>query len=180
MKKRWMKVATVVLGTGALLLLLFLGGGVLLPGTWRAQASLVIDAEAVAIFPYLATPSLWEEWTPPMGDGVELTGARSGEGAGRRWSDPVYGSGGFRIERSEELARVEYRVEVEGGAIVVVGVLELSRHADGTVVQWREDGEVGWNPLLRYAALGMGESQSQQLAESLARLCALVEGAGPS
>jgi hypothetical protein len=115
-----------------------------------------------------------------MGAGVELTGARSGEGAGRRWSDPVYGSGSFRIERSEEPARVEYRVEVEGGAIVVLGVLELSRQADGTVVQWREDGEVGWNPLLRYAALGMGESQSQQLAESLARLRTLVEGAGPS
>ena len=180
MKKRWMKVATVVLGTGALVLLLFLGGGILLPGTWRAQASLAIDAEASSVFPYLATPTLWEEWTPPMGDAMELTGPRSGEGAGRRWSDPVYGSGSFRIERSEEPARVEYRVEVEGGAIVVLGVLKLLRQDDATVVQWREEGDFGWNPLLRYAARGMGESQSQQLAESLARLRALVEGSDPS
>jgi hypothetical protein len=180
MKKRWMTVATVVLGTGSLLLLLFLGGGILLPGTWSAQASLEIDAEASSIFPYLSTPSFWEEWTPPLGEGVELIGPRSGEGAGRSWSDPVYGSGSFLIERSEEPARVEYRVEVEGGAIVILGVLELLRQDDGTRVRWREDGDFGWNPLLRYAARGMAESQSQQLAESLARLRALVEGSGPS
>ncbi len=175
-----MKAATVVLGTGALVLLLFLGGGILLPGTWRAQASLAIDAEAAVIFPYLDTPSLWEEWTPPLGDVVELTGPGAGEGAGRRWSDPVYGSGSFRIERSEVPTLVKYRVEVEEGAIVILGVLELSRQDGGTVVHWREGGDFGWNPLLRYAARGMGESQSEQLAGNLARLRVLVEGADPS
>jgi hypothetical protein len=37
-------------------------------------------------------------------------------------------------------------------------------------VTWREEGDLGWNPLMGYWALSMNRAQSQELAKGLDRL----------
>ena len=176
--KRWLKVGTAILGSAALVLVLFLGGGLLFPRSWLADATVVIAAPPDSVFRYLETPRLWAEWTPSPGGVVELLGREVGVGAGRGWDDPVYGSGSFMILEVQPGRCVVYRVDVEDGDIVIYGDLSLWPGEEATAVQWSEQGDFGWNPLLRYLTRRMGETQSEQLAASLERLKRLMEEGG--
>lgn len=169
-----MRIAARILGGLAVLLALFLLGGILLPGTWSAERSLTVEASPEAIFPWLDSPARWDRWTP--WDDMESTfeGPARGEGATRRWSDDVYGSGVFTIVASTVPRRVGYRVTVEDGSIRTEGELVLEPRDGRTRITWRESGDFGWNPLMGYVALGMDRRQGAQLEEGLRRLAALV------
>lgn len=170
------RIGAFAFGALALALAAVLTLGYLLPGTWTVERSLVIHAEPDAIFSHLDRASAWEAWTPGPETGYELFGPDQGEGSGRRWDDPGYGQGRFVIREAEPHRAVRYQVEVEDGAIVIQGSLELVPAEDGTTVRWREVGDFGWNPLLGFLAGRMEELQGSQLEASLETLKDLVEG----
>ncbi len=64
---------------------------------------------------------------------------------------------------------VRYEVEVEGGASVS-GELTIEALGGVSRVTWREEGDLGRNPLMGYVARNMSESQGEQLAEGLEKL----------
>jgi hypothetical protein len=117
----------------------------------------------------------WTLWTPAPGSGVEYFGPDRGEGSGHRWDDPGYGQGEFRITSLEGSGEVGYRVDVEGGAIRIVGTVRVAPEGAGTRVVWREEGDFGWNPLLGYLAGRMNELQGAQMDASLDALARLLE-----
>jgi hypothetical protein len=169
-----------IFGGIALVLLLFLAVGLFLPGRWSVEESLVIEAGADEIFPWLDTVSLWEEWTPWPEESGEADGPASGVGAARTWDDPVFGAGSFTIVESRPPRRIAYTVLVEGGAMQVDGEFTLAPSAaeherPGTLVTWSESGDFGWNPLLGYVALTMSRSQGEELRRGLDRLARAVE-----
>jgi hypothetical protein len=162
-----------ILGAGAVLLLLFLLVGYLLPGTWDASAAKIIRASPEALMPYLDSPEGWQEWTPWPENGVERTGPEHGEGARLSWDDPDIGVGSFTLGPTTP-SRVEYSVDVEEGAMLSNGVISLTPAGEGVGVEWHEHGDFGWNPLMGYWARFMGRAQSQELAKGLDRLEAAV------
>lgn len=168
------------MGTLAVLCLCALALGFLLPSTWEAEASSEVAAPPAALAPYLMAGSGWLAWTPGPESGVEPFGPETGEGSGYEWDDPAYGQGTFRITSVEPDREVRYRVEVEGGSIVIEGVVTLEAAPDavvpGTRIHWRESGDFGWNPLLSYLSGRMAELQGEQLSQSLRTLRRLVEG----
>jgi hypothetical protein len=159
-------------------LALFLAVGVVLPGEWSTERSMVIRAGPERVYPFISGPRGWEGWSlwPEAGMGYE--GPDSGPGAVRVWDDPDYGDGRFTILAAEPGVEVRYRVEVQGGSLRFEGTVRLEAVPDGTRVVWREEGDFGWNPLLGYAARQMSEAQGAQFEQSLERLRTLVE-AGP-
>jgi uncharacterized protein YndB with AHSA1/START domain len=161
-------------GLLALVMIGFMVVGILLPSGWETERSRVIAAPPEEIFPYLERAEAWGLWTPSPDEGVELFGPPTGPGSGRRWDDPRYGDGEFEIVQVEAARRVEYRVEVDGGAIRIEGWLELTPVPEGTRVTWREEGDFGWNPLLGYLAGQMEELQGAQLDDALRALAELV------
>ena len=167
---------TRILAAGALAFALLLGGGFVLPGTWQAERSASIAAEAERLLPYLDSPSGWREWTPWPEVGIESEGPERGAGARIAWNHPEVGQGAFHILDVQGTSRVVYRVDVEEGAMVTVGSLELVPGAAGTQVTWREEGDFGWNPLMGYWALAMGRVQGREMEKGLERLRQLVEG----
>ncbi len=169
------KLAGLILGAFALFFGSFMLIGLLLPGGWAAQADIQIDAPPEEVFPFVNSARLWGEWTPTPESGVELFGSDAGQGSGRRWSDPGYGTGEFVIDASRPPRELAYAVLVEDGAIRIRGTLELESVPGGTRVSWREEGEFGWNPLLGYLATQMSELQGAQLDASLVALKGLVE-----
>jgi uncharacterized protein YndB with AHSA1/START domain len=174
-----LRLVAVAFGVIGLVLLTLLAIGFLLPSEWEAERSAVIAAPPEAIFPHVESAEAWSRWTPSPDTGVELFGPQRGEGSGRRWDDPGYGKGEFVITRSDPPRAVRYEVEVEGGAIRVLGEIRLQEEADGTRIHWREEGDFGWNPLLGYLAGRMTELQGAQLEASLRSLRGLVmEGSG--
>lgn len=170
-----MRILARILGGFAVLLVLFLLGGIFLPGTWAVRRSTTIDAPPEVIYPRLDAPARWDEWTSWEDLESTFEGPARGEGASRRWGDDRYGSGTFTIVEATEPHRLRYRVVLEDGAMRTDGELVLEPGAGGTVVIWRESGDFGWNPLMGYVALTMDRRQGQQLEEGLRRLKALVE-----
>jgi hypothetical protein len=163
----------VILGGGGLLLTLFLVVGWLLPQSWEAEVSALIDAPASALHPLLDSPEGWQKWTPWPESGVARTGPTRGRGATLSWDDPELGKGSFAIVQANE-QRVDYAVRVDDGAMRTDGTLSLTPEAGGVRVQWREEGDLGWNPLMGYWALSLSRAQSEELAKGLERLDALV------
>jgi uncharacterized protein YndB with AHSA1/START domain len=170
-----LRIVGLVLGASGALLLTVLAIGFLLPSDWQAERDAWIEAPPEEIFPYLASAGAWPLWTPSPESGMESFGPESGAGSGRRWDDPGYGKGEFTILETDAPRQVSYRVEVEGGAIVIQGWLDLEPEGTGTRVHWREEGDFGWNPLLGYLAGRMSDLQGGQLEASLGFLRALVE-----
>ncbi len=159
-----------IVGAAAVLLVLFLVVGYLLPGRWSVERSHRIAAEPAEIFPYLNTVALWDAWTPWAEVEAEPVGPPAGVGAGREWNDPRYGQGSFRITGSDPDREVRYRVSVEEGSAVIRGRIRLDPEPQGTVVRWTEEGDFGGNPLLGWTALFVGDDQGRALEESLRRL----------
>ncbi len=172
---RPIKIAAIAAGTVGILLLGFLAIGFLLPSTWETERSVWIAAEPDEVYRFLDSAAEWQRWTPAPDSGTELYGPDRGVGSGRLWDDPGYGKGQFEITGSIDSERVEYRVEVEGGAIEIEGTMRLTPEEEGTRVHWREYGDFGRNPLLGYIAGRMEEMQGEQLEASLASLRRLVE-----
>jgi uncharacterized protein YndB with AHSA1/START domain len=169
-----------ILGSGAVVLALFLLVGYLLPGRWEADASVRVPAEAQAVFRFLDSPEGWRAWTPWPDSGLVRSGPDRGEGATLSWNDPNLGSGSFRIVRVTAPERVDYAVDVGEGAMRTEGTVALAPEDGGVRVTWHEEGDLGKSPLMGYWALRMGRAQGAELSKGLDRLSALaVGGAAP-
>jgi hypothetical protein len=175
-----LSIGPLVLGGGGALLVLFLLVGWLLPQDWEAEASALIPATAAAVYPLLDSPEGWRQWTPWPESGVERSGPTRGEGATLSWDDPDLGAGSFAIVGATEPARVDYAVRVDDGAMRTDGTLSLTPEAGGVRIDWREEGDLGWNPLMGYWALSLSRAQSEELAKGLDRLRTLVADARSS
>lgn len=170
------KILTVLSG----LLVLFLGVGLALPGTWTATRERVVPVPPDSVFPWLDVLERWQRWTPWPEVEITRSGPPGGEGATMSWDDPFAGDGRFTIVTSEPPRRLTYRVEVEGGSMVTLGTFELQPVPEGTRVRWTEEGDFGWNPLMGWAALRMDRVQGAELERALRRLeTVLTTGALP-
>jgi len=161
----------------ALLMGVFLLGGLLLDGSWSAEASWTVEAPPEAVYALLESPVRWDEWAPaPPGMTFTYEGPPGGQGAGRSWDEPEVGSGSFVITEAQLPQMVRYRVDVQGGNLVTLGMLQLDPDGRGTRVTWREDGDFGGNPLLSWAALAMKRRHGSALERRLQDLAAVAEG----
>lgn len=165
-----------IFGGIALLLLTFIGVGILLPGEWTVEADTVVDAAPDSVYEAVSRIRSWPEWMSWPESGAEFSGPASGAGATFSWDDPVYGAGTFTIEDADPDRLLEYRVSVEDGAVMIHGRMELRSTDGGTEIRWTEEGDAGWNPLVALAVLTQGDDQAVQLQATLDRLAAHVEG----
>jgi len=155
-------------GIGTVLVALLLIGFIL-PGTWSAEASIQIEAAPTEVFPFLNDLSRWDRWTNWGDIESELSDPPHSAGASRSWDDPNFGSGSVTITSSVAPTLVRYEVEVDGGASVT-GELRIEALEGGSRVIWREEGDLGRNPLMGYVARNMPKSQGVQLVEGLEKL----------
>ena len=169
-----------ILGGAAALLVLFLLAGYLLPAEWDARAEAHLAAPPSEVFASVATPEGWRSWTPWPDSGVVRTGPSLGPGARLSWDDRELGSGTFTIVEVDPPRLVRYTVVVGPGAMRTAGTLTLAPERGGTRVVWREEGDLGRNPLMGYWARSMRRAQSAELAKGLDRLRALLFGAVPA
>jgi carbon monoxide dehydrogenase subunit G len=169
---------TIVLGGGAVILLVLIGVGFLLPTDWEARAEGVIPAAPDVVLTFLDSPEGWQAWTP-WPDSTERTGPERGAGAAIAWNNRELGAGTFQVERATA-SEVVYVVRVEGAGNAVMetrGTVTLLAEGSGTRVRWREEGDLGRNPLMGYWALSMDRAQSAELGKSIDRLAEVVDEA---
>ena len=162
----------------ALVLLLFLGVGFALSGEWSTERTRTVEAPPARVYQEVGDLRRWEGWSSVAQVEGTLAGDPTRPGATLSWDDRNWGEGALEITGLEEDREVRYQVAVEGGSIRTRGVIRLAPSGAGTEITWEESGNMGWNPLLAYFALGMERMQGQELEKGLDRLEALVEGTG--
>ncbi len=178
--RRPFHIAAIALSIIGALLVGVLAIGLILPGEWRAETEAWIEAEPTEVYDHVTSADGWGRWTPMPESGIEALAPAQGHQGGWSWDDPAYGQGVFTILESDPPHRLDYRVEVEGGSLVTDGRMTLHAESGGTRIQWREEGDFGWNPLLGYVAAQMPDTQGEQMEQSLERLSSLVtEGRVP-
>ena len=126
---------------------------------------------------FLDSPEGWQAWTTWPDSGLVRVGPERGPGASIRWDDRELGSGAFTIGDVQPGESVTYAVEVAGAGNAVMrthGSFTVIAEGEGVLVRWREEGELGRNPLMGFWALSMERAQGAEMSKGLDRLGELV------
>ena len=143
----------------------------------RVERRITILAPPASIFPFLNDLRNWPLWTAWSGrDDIQVAygPTTSGAGAEQRWEN-CHMSGVMRILKSDADERIDYEVEINGGAHLVIGRIEL--HSDGacTRLVWKCAWDRAENPYWRYVDLFMRWMIRRDFGQGLANLKALIE-----
>lgn len=162
------------------LIVLFFVLGYALPSKFTVSRSAQMKAPPERIYPYVATPKQWPEWSnwnpklrPDMTFAYE--GPEMGPGAAMRMTGEREGAGVLTIVNGNPKTGVQYQVKTDSG-FVINGTIAFQPTADGTKVVWTDTGELS-NPGMRYFGLFMDKMLAPNFEQGLAALTKKVEAA---
>ena len=150
-----------------------------LPSHYHVQRALEIGAAPEKIYPLVATPRAWKDWSvwnrrdPNMK--IVYSGPESGTGAKWAWSSKTEGDGEMMLIGVEPNKSVAYSLYFPGFDSTASGQLTLDASAPrSTRVTWTNDGELGNNPFMRWMGLAMDKMVGDDFEAGLANLKALA------
>ncbi len=153
-----------------------------LPGTARVSRSITIDAPPDAIFPYVNSMQLTEQWSPWLARDPETRLAYSGPDAGvgnkLAWTSdhPQVGSGTQEIIESIEGQLVRTALDF-GSMGKATASFTLQPEGAETQVTWGFESDLGLNPMARWMGLMMDKWVGADYETGLANLKTVVENA---
>lgn len=167
----------------AILVVLVVVVGLVLPGTYRVERSTLIHAPPEVIHGFVADLERWREWTPWRPESTAGTqwmfgGSRGGVGAVRSWSGE-HGVGTLSLTRSDPRMGVAYDTSLEGGRYLMHGRISFTPSDAGTRVTWAEEGSVGANPFMHYLLPLIESRLGARFDEGLAQLQKRAEASPP-
>jgi hypothetical protein len=169
--KTFKKVLLVLAGLVAALLIV----GLLLPGSYRVERSVVIQAKPDAVFTKVNTLKHWPEWTawtvarfPDMK--LNFTGPEAGVGAVYSWTGKTSGSGTLKLTRSEPSKLIAYDLDFEHGKYLSKGEISFVAEGEMVAVKWSNAGDLGANPVNRWFGLLMDRMMGPDLQTGLENL----------
>ena len=173
-----MKFIKWVLATIAVLGLVFVAGGLLLPSTTHVERSVVIERSPDQVFATLDSFERFSAWSPWAEYDPKATytfeGPASGVGARMRWAgNRAVGSGSQEITTSEPHRRIVVALDFDG-SLAQAGYL-LAPEGHGTRVTWTFDSVHGLNPFKRWLGLVFDRMIGADYEKGLAKLKTLLE-----
>jgi uncharacterized protein YndB with AHSA1/START domain len=165
----------IVVGLAAVLLV----GGLMLSGNFQISRSVVVAAPADKVYPLVAEPKRWKDWSvwnrrdPAMA--ITYSGPESGAGARWEWKSPTEGDGRMTFTAAEPGKRAAYELFFPEFGTTSTGELTLTPEGSGTRVTWSMQGTMGSNPLMRWMALAMDRMVGPDFEGGLANLKTLAE-----
>jgi hypothetical protein len=162
---------------GSLLVLVVMG--LLMPSHYRAQRSLLINAPASAVHPWVEDLHRWPTWANWNRVDPSLTTTYSdvekGLGAGEAWHSERAGSGTRQITRSDPKTGIEFNTRLGDGTLCK-GSVSYSESAGTTTVTWTDEGQL---PRLigSFSKGAFEDTIGEHMEEGLKRLKQAVESA---
>jgi len=153
--------------------------GMFLPGTFKVTRSTVVAAPAEKIYPLIAEPKRWKDWSvwnqrdPAMT--ITYSGPESGVGAVWEWKSQSEGDGRMTFTAADPGKRAEFDLFFPDFGTTSKGQLLLTPEGSGTRVTWTMNGDMGKNPLFHWMALMMDGMVGKDFDAGLANLKALAE-----
>lgn len=148
----------------------------------RVERRITILARPETVFPFLndlRNWPLWTAWSQQQGIDVSFGEVTRGEGAEQHWQGRRM-EGTLRIVKSEADHRIDYEVEINGGAYQLVGRIELQPDGACTRLLWKCAWDRAENPYRRYFDLLLRWMLRRDFAAGLVNLKTLVEEAPAS
>lgn len=165
-------------GIGAVAALL-LAIGFMLPSQFKVQRSAQIAAPADKVYALIADPREWKRWgawsarDPAMK--MEYSGATSGTGAKWSWQSASEGNGAMEFTAAVPLERVAYLLTFPDMGMQARGELRIAPAANGVLVTWTNEGDMGGNPINRWFGLFMDKLVGPDFETGLENLKNLAE-----
>lgn len=162
------------------LIVALVGVSYLLPGKAVVTRSIIIDAPADKIFPYVNSMQETEKWSPWLSRDPETkltySGPDVGVGNTLNWASehPQVGTGSQEITESVEGQLVKTALDF-GPMGTANASFTLQPDGDGTQVTWGFDSDLGLNPMSRWMGIMMDKWVGSDYERGLANLKELVE-----
>jgi hypothetical protein len=144
------------------------------------ERSVVIKAPPAKIFGIVADLKTWEDWTawnlkmdPTMKR--TFTGSSAGLNKGMAWEGKKTGQGEMTLKEMKSPNFLSYDLQFEHGKYTSVGEFKLEPVEGGTKVTWSDAGDLGHNPINRWAGVFMGQIIGPDFEQGLAGLKTLAE-----
>lgn len=163
----------------AVIIVIFVGIGFLLPSEFKVERSVVIQAPAERVYAHVADLRKWKEWgvwferDPQMS--VVYSGPESEVGMTSSWQSEQEGSGEMKIIALTPNQNVTYSLYFPDFDMGSTGELQLTENDMSTTVTWVDYGDVGANPINHYFALMMDSMIGPDFEKGLANLKNRVE-----
>jgi uncharacterized protein YndB with AHSA1/START domain len=155
-------------------------GSYLLPDSYEVSRSIVVDARAEQVFPYLNNPTQWEKWNawnksydPSM---IRLYGGpMAGKGAFQHWNGDKVGQVQMQFTESTPPSQLYYKQQTRGDQYETIGIFSLEPATEGTRIVWHQKARVEDTPLDRYKGMFKKMKTEQEAEQSLLALKSLFE-----
>jgi uncharacterized protein YndB with AHSA1/START domain len=170
---KWLLI--VVLALAAVVLV----GGMLLSPKFTVTRSVVINAPPEKIYPLIASPRQWTQWSvwnrrdPAMQ--ITYSGPDSGAGAAWAWKSKTEGDGRMTFTTAEPNRKIDYELFFPDFETASTGTLSLAPESGSTRVNWTMNGDFGSNPLFRWFALAADRMVGKDFDAGLANLKTIAE-----
>jgi hypothetical protein len=154
--------------------------GFVLPGHYRVERSIVIQARPAAVFPLVGDLKAWRRWgvwfsrDPAMQ--IEYSPATTEVGAWSQWKSKSQGDGKMTISAVHPDDDFEYTMLFADIGMVSHGTMALTPVAGGsTRVTMGMEGDLGHNPLYRWFGVFMDKLVGPDFEAGLANLKRVAE-----
>jgi hypothetical protein len=179
-----MKTLFKILMVLAVLLVVFLVVGMMLPEKLQVERSIVIRADANKVYPYVSNFRQFNQWSPwaKIDPNIEFTyeGPEKGEGAIMHWRSEhaEVGQGSQKILQANPGHDVRI-VLAFGGMGKAYSNFQLQPEQGSTMVSWAFDMHFGYNIPGRIMGLFIGDQIGDYYDKGLSSLKQLVEQEQP-
>jgi uncharacterized protein YndB with AHSA1/START domain len=161
------------------LMVLMVAIGFVLPAHFKVQRSIDIAAPAATVYPLIAAPAAWKNWSewnrrdPQMK--ITYAGPAAGIGAGWRWESATEGNGEMTFTQAVPEQRLDYTLKFPDVGMASTGQFLIEPAAAGVRVTWTNEGAMDRNPINRWFGLFMDRLVGPDFEAGLANLKALAE-----
>ena len=171
-----MKIVRKILLGLLILIVLFVAVGYMLPGSFKVERSVVINAKPEVLYPYVASlKDGWTQWNPfaeqDPGMVISYSGPDTGVGATSSWVSKKMGEGTQTITKADTATGVETTLAFDHGQYQMQGVIAFAPVDGGTKVTWTSGGDWGKQHLMfRYMGLMMNKMMGKTFEKGLQNL----------
>lgn len=167
--------AIFILGLIALILAIAL----MLPNEYGVSRSILINAPSDKIYPHIADPKAWKNWSvwnqrdPNMN--MNYSGTSQGAGAIWTWQSKSEGNGNMKFTHAQQNQQIDYELSFEGMGKPSTGSLILSQENGATKITWNMKGSSEGNLMMKLFAPFMDNMIGPDFEGGLQNLKKLVE-----
>jgi uncharacterized protein YndB with AHSA1/START domain len=156
------------------LLLVLTGVSYLFPRYVAVSRSAQLSAPPEVLYPLVATPAEWPKWSPwnqrDTAMTITFSGPASGAGARWDWKSESQGDGGMVFTKADPIRSIDYELTIIGMGPPSYGSFVFTPNAEGTLVTWDMNLDMGNTPMGRWFGLYMPTMLGKDFEDGLRQL----------